>query len=178
MNNHFSNKTADEQADILNAMDILEENTSSQESEEISPLQKELVDTKDKLLRTLAEMENIRNRTKMDIEKAHKYGLEKFAQALLPVVDNLEKALDSMSAADRAHAEGVELTLKLFLETLEKFNIKAINPLRQSFDPSKHEAISVQQNPGVKPNTVITVFQKGYELYGRLIRPALVIVSQ
>ncbi|OGT06138.1 MAG: nucleotide exchange factor GrpE [Gammaproteobacteria bacterium GWF2_41_13] len=178
MSTDFGKKTIDENANILNAMEILEENPNPQESEEISPMQKELIETKDKLLRTLAEMENIRNRTKMDIEKAHKYGLEKFAQALLPIVDSLEKALDSMSAADRAHAQGVELTLKLFLETLEKFNIKPINPLQQSFDPSKHEAISVQPMPEVKPNTVVTVFQKGYELQGRLIRPALVIVSQ
>ena len=112
---------------------------------------------------------------------AHKFALEKFAGDLLPVVDNLERALRTISAEDEAQkavSTGLELTLKSFIEVLEKFKIEAIDPSGQPFDAELHQAVSMVPNPDLEPNTVMDVFQKGYTLNGRLVRPAMVVVSQ
>lgn len=141
-----------------------------------------LAEQRDSVLRAHAEMQNMRRRCEADVEKAHKFALEKFAASLLPVMDNLERALAAVpdSAADQVKGlcEGVELTLKSFLETLGKFNVVQLNPLGEPFDPQMHQAITTVNNPNVVPNTVIDVMQKGYSLHGRVIRPAMVVVAK
>jgi len=136
----------------------------------------------DDLLRVQAEMQNLRRRTEQDIEKAHKYGQEKFSAELLSVMDNLERSLDAASAHDneavKAIYDGVDLTLKSFSDCFTKFNIEAVDPLGEPFDPALHQAMSMQENPDVEPNTVIAVMQKGYTLHGRVIRPAMVMVAK
>lgn len=141
-----------------------------------------LAEQRDTVLRAHAEVQNMRRRCEADVEKAHKFALEKFAAALLPVIDNLERALaavpDASSEQVRGLSEGVELTLKSFLETLGKFNVIQLNPLGEPFDPQMHQAITMVNNPNVVPNTVIDVMQKGYSLHGRVIRPAMVVVAK
>ena len=137
---------------------------------------------KDDLLRVKAEMQNLRRRTEQDIEKAHKYGQEKFSTELLGVMDNLERSLAAASehedAVIRALYDGVDLTLKSFVDCFARFDIAPVDPLGEPFDPQLHQAMSLQDNPEVEPNTVIAVMQKGYTLHGRVIRPAMVIVSK
>lgn len=137
---------------------------------------------KDDVLRVQAEMQNLRRRTEQDVEKAHKYGQEKFSIELLSVMDNLERALDAASQHDdetvKAIYDGVNLTLKSFMDCFSKFNIEVIDPLGEPFDPQKHQAMSIQESPEAEPNTVISVLQKGYTLHGRVIRPAMVMVSK
>ena len=137
---------------------------------------------KDDLLRVQAEMQNLRRRTEQDVEKAHKYGQERFSTELLSVIDNLERALASASNNEddsvKAIREGVDLTLKSFMDCFNKFNIEAVDPLGEPFDPEVHQAMSIQENAEVEPNTVTAVMQKGYTLHGRVIRPAMVMVSK
>lgn len=137
---------------------------------------------KDDLLRVQAEMQNLRRRTEQDVEKAHKYGQEKFSVELLSVLDNLERALAAASDHEdetvQAIYDGVDLTLKSFIDCFSKFSIEAVDPMGEPFDPELHQAMSIQENPDVEPNTVIAVMQKGYTLHGRVIRPAMVMVSK
>ena len=144
--------------------------------------EQETARAKDDLLRVQAEMQNLRRRSEQDVEKAHKYGQEKFASELLTVVDNLERALEAARDNDDEHVkaiyDGVNLTLKSFVDLFNKFNIVAIDPLGEPFDPLRHQAMSMQENPDVEPNTVIAVMQKGYSLHDRVIRPAMVMVSK
>jgi molecular chaperone GrpE len=133
----------------------------------------------EKLERALAEVENIRRRADRDVTNAHRYSLEKFGNALLPVVDSLEQALAiTAKDANPAAHEGLELTMKLFIDVLKKFEIHQIDPIGEIFDPQQHEAMSAQVSQDAAPNTVLAVFQKGYVLHGRLIRPARVVVSK
>lgn len=137
----------------------------------------------DLFLRTRADADNMRRRALLDIENAHKYGVEKFAKELLAVVDSLEHglaAIDSLAEGSKAVAlhEGIDLTYKLLLDTLDKFGIKAISPLGQVFDPKLHEALSTVVNEAVEPNTILVVVQKGFLLQERLLRPARVVVSK
>ena len=154
-------------------------------AERISELQ-------DQVLRAQAEMENIRRRAARDVENAHKFALEKFTADLLPVIDSLEKAVEagagsgaqpgSTEGSDTEHAaggaviEGVELSLKLFVSTLQKVGIVQLDPLGEPFDPQLHEAMAMVPNPDAEPNSVLDVMQKGYSLNGRLVRAAKVIV--
>jgi molecular chaperone GrpE len=147
---------------------------------QIDELQQKLSTLGEQLLREQAEMQNVRRRAQRDIESAHKYALEKFASELLSVVDNLERAIEAIDAEDEAQkavTEGLELTLKTFIEVLAKHNVEAVDPEGQPFDADLHQAASTVPNNDVEPNTVINVFQKGYTLNGRLIRPAMVVVS-
>ncbi len=133
----------------------------------------------EKSVRAIAELDNVRRRMEREVANAHKYGMEKLISALLPVVDSLEQALQLADKnADAAMHEGLELTMKLFLDVLQKFDVEPINPEGAVFDPQQHEAMSIQEVPGTPPNTVIAVFQKGYQLNDRVIRPARVIVSK
>jgi molecular chaperone GrpE len=145
-------------------------------------LQEELAAAKDAALRAQAEAQNARRRAEQEVEKARKYALERFAGALLPVVDNMERSIDAVAevAVDEVKpiAEGVELTLKSLMEVLGKFNIEQINPVGEPFDPQLHQAMTMVPNPDLEPNTVMDVMQKGYTLSGRLIRPAMVVVSK
>lgn len=136
---------------------------------------------KDQAVRAAAEVQNIRRRAEMDVEKAHKFALEKFAKELLPVIDSLEKAIEAEkeSGAEAGPLrEGVEMTLSMFLSGIQKFNLEQIDPVGQPFDPALHEAMSMVPAPDSEPNTVIAAMQKGYTLSGRLIRPAMVMVSK
>lgn len=143
---------------------------------ELITLKDELKLSREKLLRAHAEIENVRQRSVQDVEKAHHFGIEKFVKSLLPVVDSLEAALKNSVDGDPI-VEGVQLTLKMFLDTLSKSGIQQIDPVNKKFDPQLHSAMSTRKDESVQPNTVLDVLQKGYELNGRLIRAALVVVS-
>lgn len=133
----------------------------------------------DKLLRIQAEMENLRRRTEREVSNAHKYALEKFAYELLNIVDTLERSLTVQIEGNSAVKDmqtGIELTLKMFLNTLQKFGVTAIDPMGATFNPELHTAIAVTPNPDVTNDTVIQVTQKGYLLKDRLLRPASVVV--
>jgi len=167
--------------------EVLEAASENELIEQIEVLQKRLdqseeseQESKDQYLRAHAEMENIRRRSERDVTNARKFALERFAQDLLPVVDSMEKAteVESDNPEVTSMREGVEMTMKMFVDTVSKFGLKQIDPMGEKFDPNSHEAMVMQPNPDVEPNTVIAVFQKGYELNGRVIRPARVVVSQ
>jgi molecular chaperone GrpE len=127
-------------------------------------------------LRAKADLDNVQKRAEKDISEAHKYALKNFVMELLPIIDSLENGINSCQTA--AEKTGLELTLTLFLNVMKKFGTVQIDPLNEEFDHNLHQAISVEENTAVKPNTVLKVLQKGYTLNGRLIRPALVIVSK
>lgn len=132
------------------------------------------------LLRVRAELANVQRRAERELENAHKYGLEKFAAELLPVIDGLEMGLGAATgdAVDPVKLrEGMELTLKILTAAVNKFGLRAVDPVGEKFNPEQHQAMSVQPAPGAEPNTVLTVYQKGYLLNDRLIRPAMVVVS-
>ncbi len=133
-----------------------------------------------KLLRTQAELENLRKRSARELEQAHKYAIERFATELLAVKDSLEMGVDAASGnADAGKLrEGMELTLKILTQVMEKFNIEEIDPKGAPFDPARHQAMTTQENRELPPNTVLTVMQKGYALNERLLRPAMVIVTK
>ncbi|MBK1691490.1 nucleotide exchange factor GrpE [Ectothiorhodospira mobilis] len=134
----------------------------------------------DKLVRAQAELENLRKRMKKDVEHAHKYALEKFANELLPVRDSLEMGVDAAQGETDVEKirEGTELTLKMLTQVMEKQGIQEVMPEGERFDPERHQAMSMQENAELEPNTVMTVLQKGYLLNDRLLRPAMVIVSR
>lgn len=136
---------------------------------------------KDTALRAKADADNIRRRAAIDVDKAKKFALEKFANELLPVIDNMERGLahaDKENEALQPLIEGIELTAKSLESALEKFGVKAVNPEGEMFNPELHQAMSMVENPDVAANTVIAVMQKGYELNGRLLRPAMVMISK
>ncbi len=148
---------------------------------QIEQLQQQLADAKEQTLRAAAESQNVRRRAEKDVENAHKYALEKFAAALLPVSDNLERTLDVAdrnSEAVKPLLEGVELTHKSLLDALKKFQVEQIDPLGAPFDPQFHEAVSMVDNPAAEPNSVLHVMQKGFTLSGRLLRAAMVVVAK
>ncbi len=133
----------------------------------------------EKSVRAMAEVENIRRRTEREVSNAHRYALEKFSTSLLPVADSLEQALQlATQHGDDAMREGIELTTKLFIDTLDKFGVKQIDPIGEVFNPQLHEAMTMQPSDSAEPNTILSVFQKGYILNDRIIRPARVIVAK
>ncbi|EAQ65605.1 heat shock protein GrpE [Marinomonas sp. MED121] len=132
---------------------------------------------KEAALRSHADAQNVRRRAEQDVQKAHKFGLEKFAKDIITVADNLERALTSADSDNDAMREGVELTLKSLQETLTRFEVIALDPHGEPFNPEFHQAMTMVPNPEMEPNTVMDVIQKGYTLHGRLIRPAMVVVS-
>ena len=178
-------RTVEQSKDELNAeieAELLDEIEAEQEEQPVSEqLLEQVAKANDQVLRVQAEMQNVRRRAERDVESAHKFALDKFATDLLPVVDNLERALAAIDAADEGQksvAEGLELTLKSFMEVLVRYKIEAIDPAGQPFDAELHQAVSMEPNPDLEANTVMDVFQKGYTLNGRLVRPAMVVVSQ
>ena len=135
----------------------------------------------EKALRAHAELENFRKRSMRDIENAHKYALEKFLGELLPVMDSMELGLSAASDSDGdvdSLKEGLELTHKMLVTLLEKNGIRIIDPAGEKFDPRLHEAVSMQEQEGTGSGQIISVMQKGYELNGRLLRPAMVVVAK
>ena len=145
---------------------------------EFEALQAEVAAARDQVLRANAEMQNVRRRAEQDVEKAHKFALERFAGELLAVVDNLERALTAIAEEDATQREGVELTLKSLLATLEKHGVNLINPQGETFNPEHHQAITMLEVAGAAPNAVVEVMQKGYSINGRLLRPAMVVVAK
>ena len=134
---------------------------------------------RDQYLRAMAEIENVRKRSQREVESASRYGIEKLAVELLPVKDSLQLAVENAGRADaRSLAEGQEATLKLLSKAFEKLGIIELNPVGRPFDPAQHEALTAQESATAEPNSVLQVIQKGYELNGRLLRPARVIVSK
>ncbi|MBF0751870.1 MULTISPECIES: nucleotide exchange factor GrpE [Pasteurellaceae] len=135
----------------------------------------------DLLLRTRAEIDNIRRRTEQDIEKAHKFALEKFSKDILNTIDNLERALATPANTEdesiKALFDGVELTLKELISTVGRFGVEAVGVVGEVFNPDLHQAISMQPAEGFESNQITTVLQKGYTLNGRVIRPAMVMVA-
>lgn len=133
------------------------------------------------LLRLQAESENMRKRHTRDLENAHKFGMEKFIQEILPVWDSLAMGMNAAEGENvnvETIKEGMGLTLKLMSDAMKKFNLEEINPEGEKFNPEMHQAMSMLETADAEPNTIINVFQKGYLLNGRLIRPAMVVVSK
>lgn len=154
--------------------------TDSRDSDvdEQASLQEKVDEYWDKYLRTAAELDNVRKRAAKDVENARKFALERFASELLPVRDSLEMGLASADQADAAHLrEGSLATLKQLAATLERFGVTEVDPQGEPFDPAVHEAMMMQPSADVEPGTVVTVFQKGYLLNGRLLRAARVVVA-
>ncbi len=139
---------------------------------------------RDKAARAQAELQNVRRRAEKDVENAHKYSLENMTKELLPVLDNLERGLEAVPAESSEDAvvkslkEGIELTLSLFIKALARVNIEQVDPGGEPFNPQFHQAITMVEEASVEPNSVVDVMQKGYTLHGRLLRPAMVVVSK
>jgi molecular chaperone GrpE len=173
----FSDVPSDADADLdANALehpsyDVLEQ--------KLTDAEKQAHENWEKVVRVTAEMDNLRRRSERDVANAHRYGLEKFIKTLLPVVDSLEQAeILADKHSDASMHEGIQLTMKLLLDMLEKANVEQMNPVGDVFNPELHEAMTMQVSPDAAPNTVLTVFQKGYKLNDRVIRAARVIVAK
>jgi len=148
---------------------------------ELAETKQAALDANDKMLRTLAEMENLKRRTQKDLEDAHKFALTKFAGEMLAVLDSLVLGLQAATGDSdevKRFREGSELTIKQCESAFEKFNIVTLDPTGMPFNAEHHNAVNIQVVEGVEPNTVVTVFQKGYMLNGRLLRPAMVVVAK
>jgi molecular chaperone GrpE len=145
---------------------------------EVDSLREELNEAREKYLRLAAELDNVRKRSERDIENAHRYGIERFAQALLPVIDSFEAGLNADKLNLDALLEGQRATLRLLEQAFQDAGIAAIDPAGEPFDPGLHEAISMLPSPTAEPDSVLDVIQKGYSLQSRLLRPARVIVAR
>lgn len=175
----------------------LEENLSEEQlHQKIADLQKDVLAAEGKatenwdlLLRAKADEENSRRRLRLDVENAHKYGIEKFARSMLNVLDSLERGIESSNKIETTEnpandliinslKDGMDLTLKLLLNNLEEFGIKMLNPIGEAFNPMYHEALSIQKQENVPDNSIINVIQKGFMIHDRVLRPARVIVSK
>lgn len=147
--------------------------------EKLTIAEQQAHDNWEKSVRAMAELDNVRRRAEREVGNAHRYGSEKLLTSLIPVIDSLEEALRLADKhGDKGMHEGLELTMKLFIDVLEKYDVQQIDPQGAVFDPQEHEAMSMQVSAEVPPNSVLVVFQKGYKLNDRVIRPARVIVSK
>lgn len=147
----------------------------------VAQLEEQLAAAQDQALRMAADLQNVRRRAEQDVEKAHKFALEKFAGDLLAVVDSLERGLELSSAENEAikpMREGMQLTLKLLTDTLKRYQVEQVDPLGEPFNPEHHQAMAMEESLHAEPGSVLKVFQKGYLLSGRLLRPAMVVVSK
>jgi molecular chaperone GrpE len=159
--------------------ETLEHSSYKELSEQLTLAEQKAHDNWEKSVRALAELDNVRRRAEREIANAHRYGNEKLISALLPIADSLEQALQMATKEENtAMCEGLELTMRLFVDVFQKFDVQQLDPMGAPFDPQEHEAMSIQEAPGTPPNTVMAVFQKGYKLNDRVIRPARVIVSK
>ena len=162
----------------LNCSDEASDDNQCKATENAQNLLAEIESLRDKVLRAEAEMQNVRRRADRDVENAHKFGLERLVQQILPVVDSLEKALEARTNQEDPVIQGVELTFKLLQDLMSKESIDVIDPLGEPFDPNLHEAMSMIENRELEPNSVFAVVQKGYTLPERLVRPAMVMVTK
>ena len=184
-NNEVVDETVDQVVDEDNQQVVPEEAQLESPEKNADSLEAQLEDAQAKatenwenFLRAKAEMDNLRRRNIKDVESAHKFGIEKFANELLPVLDGMAMGLAVEDASAESLREGMELTMSMLEKMMEQLGIEAIDPLNETFDPAKHQAMSMQPNAEVEPNTVTAVMQKGYSLNERLIRPAMVMVSK
>ncbi|AXV65568.1 MULTISPECIES: nucleotide exchange factor GrpE [Pseudoalteromonas] len=186
LNEEFEQMQADVDA-AVEAAEQVEGEELSPEAEiallysELEAAKQTINDQKDSVVRAAADVENMRRRAAQDVEKAHKFALEKFANELLPVIDNLERAIefsDKENEQLKPVLEGIEMTVKSFNDAVSKFGVEIVNPQGEQFNPEFHQAMSIQPSNDVAPNTVLAVMQKGYTLNGRLLRPAMVMVSK
>lgn len=176
-------------AESLNVADASPDDAATQEestpieqlARELEEANRKLEEHKDRWTRAQADLENLRRRSEMEVMKAHKFALESFSRELLSVVDSLELGL-AASTGDTPDVqklrEGTELTLKQLLTVLEKFQVRPIDPVGEKFNPALHQAMAMQPSETAEPNTVVKVFQKGWLLHDRLLRPAMVIIAQ
>jgi molecular chaperone GrpE len=186
----LNEELAQMQADVEAAVEAADQHADEEQSPEaeIAMLYAELeaakqtiADQKDGVVRAAADVDNIRRRAAQDVEKAHKFALEKFANELLPVIDNLERAIefsDKENETLKPLLEGIDMTVKSFNDAVAKFGVEIVDPQGEQFNPDFHQAMSIQPSNDVSPNTVLAVMQKGYKLNGRLLRPAMVMVSK
>ena len=170
----IENEQSQEQAPEVDAAE------GSELEQQLAAAQDEIAGLKEQVLRVQAEMQNVRRRAEMDVEKAHKFGLEKFANEMLAVVDNLERGLAAApeEEATKAIRDGMEMTLSGMISALARFKVEVVNPMGETFNPEMHQAMTMIEVPGAPANSVIDVMQKGYTLHGRLLRPAMVVVSK
>jgi molecular chaperone GrpE len=169
--NHNQAQAAGQQSPDQPELDLLRE--------ELAEAQQQIGAHRDQVLRAAAELDNIRKRAARDVEQAHRFALEKFVQELLPVRDSLElAAANAATASASSLAAGQEATLKLLVRAFEKFSVQPIEPVGEPFDPQRHEAMAMQPSATAAPDSVLQVVQRGYELNGRLLRPARVIVAK
>ena len=175
----------DSNNDSIDIDDVLDEaqsaedvpDLSAEEAIEPDSPEEKIKELEEALLRSRAELDNAFKRNVSDVEKAHKYGVERLLNELLPVVDNLEHALNNFSQdSTKDDKEGVELTLKSFESALDKFGIRPIYPINENFDPIKHEAVMTSQDSKKENNEIENIFQRGWELHDRVVRPARVSV--
>ena len=159
---------------------VTAELTVEELTQKLEAAEQKAADNMDQLIRTRAEMENIRRRTQKDLENAHKFAIEKFVTELLSVKDSLEMGLDAAAHETTLEKikEGTELTLNMLKQVFEKFNVVEVHPQNDKFNPEHHQAMSMQESADHQPNTVMAVMQKGYLLNDRLVRPAMVMVSK
>ncbi len=181
-NKHVPQENLDEKQATAQ-QEIENESTASDEhlQQQLAEAEAKAKEHWDQLLRVKAEQENLRRRHEREVQNAHKYALERFAQELLPVIDSLELGAEAAAgegATMEKVREGTELTLKMLLSTIEKFGIQAVHPEGEPFNPEYHQAMSMLESPEHAANTVMNVMQKGYTLNERLIRPAMVVVSK
>jgi molecular chaperone GrpE len=177
---------ADEHKSELDGQNMAGEEGLAPEAEgdlaaRVAELEDQLAAAQDQALRAAADVQNARRRAEQEVEKAHKFALERFAGDLLPLLDSMERGLELSDATDPAlkgMREGMELTLKMFADTLGRYQIVTVHPEGEPFNPDLHQAMAMEERDSVEPNTVIRVFQKGYTLNGRLLRPAMVVVSK
>ncbi|MGB2271518.1 MAG: nucleotide exchange factor GrpE [Pseudomonadales bacterium] len=161
-----------------------EEDEADSLEAKLAALTEQLADAKDDQLRVQAEMQNLRRRAERDVESAHKFGLEKLINGLLPVLDNLDRAISAVpedsadNEAVKALLEGVELTRKSATDVLTRFSVEVLEPFGEPFDPQFHEAMTMVPSATAEPNSVVDVLQKGYTLNGRLLRAAMVVIAK
>ncbi|EPJ46998.1 MAG: hsp 24 DnaK nucleotide exchange factor [Osedax symbiont Rs1] len=160
-----------DQTDPLAGLDMIKQ---------LGEAQAEIASLKDQMLRTLADAQNTKRRAEQDVTKAHKFGVEKFASEMLPIVDSMAMALQANESDEGAQGlrDGVEMTLKMLLAALEKFNVVQIDPQGEVFDPALHQAMSMVDGGAIETNKVVAVMQKGFTISGRLLRPAMVMVAK
>jgi molecular chaperone GrpE len=173
--------TPADKSSLINEDALLDEESISElldtDTDNTVNLEDKIADLEEALLRSRAELDNAFKRNISDVEKAHKYGVERLLNELLPVVDNLEHALNNFSKnSTNEDREGVELTLKSFESALDKFGIRPIYPTNEHFDPVKHEAVMTSKDPDKENNEIENIFQRGWELHDRVVRPARVSV--